>query len=599
VRAKLLALLSPRERWQALGLLLLMAGGAALEVLGIGLVVPIVAALASPDTLLLHAPLRRLYEWSGAQSLRGFVLILLGVFLVLIVVKNAYLGLVAYLQSRFVYGKQARVSSRLFDSYVTGPYALHLERHSADVTRNLGTEVNNLFTGVIAPLLVAGAETMVLTLLVAVLLFTMPQPTVIVLLLGTVVVAGVYAALRTILGRYGSERATRSAERIRAIGDALGGLKEIKVLGREAFFMRWFAESNHKYIEASRIFATLNALPRLLIETLAILILVGAIFAVALSTGTELGAVAPAVVLLCLIVLRLMPAATRILTAVASIRFYRPSLDLICEELDTVQAACFATRPAVRGAASVMRLTRTLKVDDASFSYSGAKVAALDNISLTIQAGEVTALVGPSGAGKSTLADLILGVFDPQCGRILVDGIDIRGDLPGWRSCVGYVPQIVHLLDSPVRRNVAFGLADVDIDDQRVWEALKAAQIDSLVRALPGGLDERIGEHGTKLSGGQRQRLGIARALYADPQVLILDEATSALDAQTERAIADTLLDMRRARTVIVVAHRLDTIKRCDRLFFLAEGRLVASGSYEQLIAENFRFAQLVGAAQL
>jgi ATP-binding cassette subfamily C protein len=598
VLTRLLSLFSPRERTRLVGLLFLMAVGAALEVVGIGLVVPVVAAAVSPNTMLANAGLRRLYEWSGAGSPQTFALLLLWTFLGLIVVKNVYLGVVAHLQFRLVYGKYADVSRRLFSGYLMAPYVLHLQRHSADAMRNLVTEVNGLFAGVLLPLLSVGAEAMVLVLLVGVLMVIVPQASLAVLLIGAVIVAAVYLGLRSQLARHGTERAERSGKRIKAIGDALGGLKEIKVLGREPFFIESFAEINQHYLDASAKFAFLGVMPRLLIETLSVLLLVGAVLAL-LTAGVDVTTAAPSVVLLCLVALRLMPAATRILAAAGSIRFYLPTLEPVHRDLATLESLFDSHATSSSAAPSPKVLRRQISVEKVVFAYPDAPQPALDNVTLEIRAGEVSALVGASGAGKSTLADLILAVFEPHSGRILVDGADIRGDPAGWRRSVGYVPQVVHLPDNSVRRNVALGLPDREIDDLRVWQALQTAQIDSLVRTLPGGLDERIGEHGVKLSGGQRQRLGIARALYADPQVLVLDEATSSLDVQTERAIADTLLDMRRARTVIVIAHRLDTIKRCDRLFFLAEGRLCASGTYEQLIAENPRFAELVGAARL
>ena len=594
---KLISLFSVRERWLVAGLLLMMAGGAALEVIGIGLVVPVVAAAISPDVALADPWFRRAYDFSGARTPERFELMLLAAFLALILLKNAYLALLANLQFRFVYSKQAQISNRLFGGYLRAPYALHLERHSADVTRNLVTEVNSLFTGVVIPLLAVGAESMVLALLIGTLVATMPQASLLVLGLGSALVVGIYMGLRSMLGRYGVERAALSGKRIQAIGDALGGLKEVKVLGRERFFIESFADTNGRFLVASRIFATLNAMPRLLIESLSILLLVGAILA-ALGVGGNVAAAAPVVVLLCLVALRLMPAATRILVGVASIRFYLPALDQVNDDLHALEA--LLANDHRRGAGqALLSLQREIAVQAVSFTYPKAPRPALGGVTLSIKAGDISALVGASGAGKSTLADLILGVYEPQHGHILADGVDIQSNLRGWRRGVGYVPQSVHLVDSSVRRNVAFGLPDDEVDDARVWAALKAAQLDSLVRALPGGLDERIGEQGMKLSGGQRQRLGIARALYSEPQVLILDEATSALDIQTERAIADTLLDMRLTRTVIVIAHRLDTIRRCDRLFFLADGRLQAAGSYDELLNSNARFAALVGEATL
>lgn len=577
---------------------MLMTLGAALEVVGIGLVVPVVAAAVSPESTLSSPGFQRAYAWSGAATPQRFALMLLGLFLAVILLKNAYLAALARFQFRFVYSKQAEISKRLFNGYLMAPYALHLDRHSSDVMNNLVTEVNNLFTGVMIPLLAVCAEAMVLFLLVVVLIVTMPQASMLVLAVGSLLVIGVYLSLRSLLSRYGAERAAPSGKRIQAIGDALGGLKEVKVLGREPFFIDLFVETNGRYLDASRVFATLNAMPRLLIESLAILLLVGAVLAI-LAAGDDVRTAAPSIVLLCLVALRLMPAATRILVGAATARFYLPALDQVHRDLANLEAAIASARPQPAAERRSLALRHEVTVEGVVFSYPGAPQPALDGVTMRVRVGEVSALVGLSGAGKSTLADLILAVFEPQAGRIAVDGVDIRTELAAWRRCVGYVPQTVHLLDNSVRRNVAFGLPDAEIDDQRVWQALAAAQLDTLVRALPTGLDERIGEQGMKLSGGQRQRLGIARALYSDPQVLILDEATSALDVQTERAIADTLLDMRRARTVIVIAHRLDTIQRCDRLFFLAEGRLRASGTYTELIAGDPLFADLVGAARL
>ena len=598
MRAELFQIFSRRERIQAISLLLLMTVGAVLEVLGIGIVVPLVALLTDSETALEQPMLRRAYELSGAESARGFGVFALAVFVALIVVKNAYLAALAVFQHRFVFGKQAELSRRLFDAYLMAPYALHLQRHSADVSRNLLTEVNALISGIVAPLLNLVSETLVLLLLLITLVLTVPGPTVMVIGAGALAVTVVYLLLRAALDRFGAQRLALSSKRIRAIGDALGGLKEVKILGREFYFRDAFAAANGSYLEAARIFTTLNTLPRMLIEVLAVSLLVGAtLFLVAAQE--DMKSAVPGIVLLCLVALRLMPAATRILASLTTIRFYLPSLYRLHQDLQ--QLTEHRTTVAAPGRSKLVsrELAAGIVVENLRYRYANAPHPAVDGVSLEIPAGMVCGFVGASGAGKSTLADLILGLLEIQEGRILADGVDIRGDVRGWQAMIGYVPQSIHLLDEAIRRNVAFGMRDDEIDDERVWAALRDAQLEPMVRAQKDGVNAKIGEHGTRISGGQRQRIGIARALYGDPRVLLLDEATSALDVRTERAVAETLLAMSGRRTIIIIAHRLDTIRRCERLFFLDDGKLLGSGTYDELVAGNAQFAALMGEATL
>jgi ATP-binding cassette subfamily C protein len=592
MRAELFQLFSRRERAQAVALLLLMTGGAVLEVLGIGLIAPIVALLADMEAVVSQPLVGKLYAWSGAASPEQFAVYLLVWFVALIFTKNVYLALLSHLQNRFLYAKQAALSRRLFAGFLLAPYSLHVQRHSSDVMRNFATEINSLFAGIVVPLLAIGAEGLVLVLVVVTLSALMPLAALAALAAGALLVTFAYVVLRSMLTRYGQERAARSGERLRTISEALGGLKELKVMGREEYFIDAFGTANDRYLKASRMFATLNTMPRPLIETLAVVALVGAGLFLAIASPSVRAAL-PAIALLCAAVLRLMPAATRILVAMASIRFYRPVLTQVIQDMELHGHA--RPKKPIQRVANPLKLSKQLEIRELDFSYPGTDKRALDGVSLRIPAGVVCGLVGASGAGKSTLADLILGIFEPQSGAILVDGVDVGERLADWRNAVGYVPQTVQMLDDTVRRNIAFGLPDAEIDDARVWSALAAAQIDSSVRRMPRGLDENIGERGVRLSGGQRQRLGIARALYLNPGVLILDEATSSLDIQTEGAIAETVLALRGDRTIIVIAHRLDTIRRCDLLFFLADGKLRSQGSYDELVAGNPDFAALVG----
>lgn len=577
---KLIALFTPRERMSGVTLLLMMALGALLEVAGIGLIAPIVGLIADPQAVFAHPLGQRAFELAGVATEERFTLLLLALFTALIVCKNLYLALLAWLQNRFIFGKQATLSKQLLACHLYAPYARHLQRNSADVMRSFATEISGLFAGVVLPLLAIGAEVMVLALVVTGLLVLMPQVALIALLAGALMVGAAYAMLRSMLQRYGRERAARSGTRLRAVSEALAGLKELKVLGVESHFLSVFGVADGRYLETSRIYSTLGAMPRLLMESLTIVVLVGTGLALA-AASDDLRAALPSLALLCAAMLRLMPAATRILGAMASIRFYAPILDQVHRDLEPGYVAEEPMSPTTRRIA----LQTALEVRGLEYRYPDASVSVLRGINIEISAGSLCGLVGASGAGKSTLADLILGLLTPQHGMILVDGAAIAGRLAEWRRSVGYVPQTVHLLDDSVRRNVAFGVSDSDIDDNLVWKALELAQLAEMVRSRPGGLDEVVGERGVRISGGQRQRLGIARSLYRDPPVLVLDEATSALDAATENAVADALFALRGTRTIIVIAHRQETIRRCDKLFLLSEGTVQASGTPAELAA--------------
>jgi ATP-binding cassette subfamily C protein len=304
----------------------------------------------------------------------------------------------------------------------------------------------------------------------------------------------------------------------------------------------------------------------------------------------------PVVALLGVAALRLMPAATRILGAIATIRFYRPALDQVARDLALLEGHSHAAH-LLPAATPFRSMTPSIELRGLRYSYPGRDTPALNGVSCVIPGGTVCGLVGPSGAGKSTIADLMLGLLAPQEGAVLAEGVDLAEATAQWRKRVGYVPQTIYLLDDSVRRNVAFGIPDEEIDDARVWSALRASHMEAAARSLPHGLDERLGERGARLSGGQRQRIGIARALYAEPAMLVLDEATSALDLQTENAVAEAVLSLKGTRSVVVIAHRLETIRRCDLLFFLADGELQDRGRFSELLERNARFAAFVGHA--
>lgn len=587
-----------RDRVRFAGLLAMMVLGAAIEVIGIGALTVFIAAIAQPDFTSRSALLRpfagllegglsaRSVGWLGAGLVGLFVL------------KNAYLALLAYVQVRLVFNKEVRLSRDLLAGYLQEPYLFFLRRNSAELIRNVTHEVSHYVTGIILPGLALVSEAIVLLFIFVMLASVEP-----VLALATAALLGATALLfvqgvKPVLRRAGGERSLSSEARIRWVNQALGGIKEVKLLGCEAFFVKAFDQSARAYARAGLTSNTLNALPRLLTETVAVFAVM-VVVVVGVHQGRELASMLPTLALFVLAAMRIMPSVNRMTPAVNLIRYWLPALGAVSGGVASArQVRERIVREEAQTLAPETLLRRALRAEDVSFRYPGAADWAIRGVSLTIPRGSSAALMGPSGAGKSTLVDLLLGLIDPDSGRIAVDDRPIASVRRVWQRHIGYVPQVIYLLDDTVRNNVALGVAPKDIDDERVWRALRQARLAELIERLPSQLDAGVGERGVRFSGGERQRLGIARALYRDPEVLVFDEATSALDVKTENEIADTIASLAGDKTVIIVAHRLTTVSRCEHVFFLDDGRLVDQGRLDGLLANNAGFRTMVGSGR-
>jgi ABC-type multidrug transport system fused ATPase/permease subunit len=355
---------------------------------------------------------------------------------------------------------------------------------------------------------------------------------------------------------------------IQHIQQGLGGVKDVKLLGREAYLVSQFQVHAVGSAHAARSQTTLQALPRLWLELLAVGGLT-ALIAIMIGQGKATQDMLPVVALFAAAAFRFLPSVNRVLGAVQGIRYQRPVVDALHGEIQLMSGDVDTA-----GALPVS-FDETLALEGVSFRYPGAEAWALRDVSLTIERGTSVGFVGTSGAGKSTLVDVVLGLLNPDTGAVKIDGRDIRSNLRGWQDQIGYVPQSIFLTDDTLRRNVAFGIPDEQIDESAIEYAVASAQLDSFVKALPDGLDTVVGERGTRLSGGQLQRIGIARALYHNPGVLVMDEATSALDTETERGVMEAVRALRGEKTLLVVAHRTSTVEHCDYVFRLEQGALV------------------------
>lgn len=498
----------------------------------------------------------------------------------------------------FVAEQEAVTSTRILGYYLQAPYGLHLKRNSADLLRALIDACRNVYTGqVFVGVISIVSEFFTLVVVAVVLVVLVPGPAVVLILYFAAVGLLLYLLVRPMTARAGQQMLDSYSVIYREAMQDIGGVKEIKIRHKVPYFLDSYRRGRDELAAAERRAAFFGELPRYILEVVFIFgIGITVIIVFASTPSTEAVAV---LAILAAAGFRLLPSAVRLLAAMNVVRFGKPSFDLLVTELASAIELEQQTPQVDVPATTRIELRQTVRVEDVVFSYEDQLEPAVDGVSLTIPVGHAVGLVGPSGSGKSTLIDVLLGLQSPSSGRVTVDGVDVAEILPAWQQSLGLVPQDVYLLDSSLRGNIAFGERPEEIDDLRLAEAVTAAQLDDVVAGLPEGLDTRVGERGVRLSGGQRQRIGIARALYGRPTLLLLDEATSALDNDTERRISETITNLRGKVTIVLVAHRLSTVRHCDTIVFLRDGKVAATGTFDELAATDEDFARLVELGRL
>jgi ABC-type multidrug transport system fused ATPase/permease subunit len=565
---KLQALLEPDQIRTGVLLIVLMLFGMVLEMLGVGLVLPVLAIVTDPNALARFPVLFSVFGFFGVGTATQLVLSVMLALTMVYGVKAVFLAYLSWYQSSFVFSIESRLSRRLFAGYLTQPYAFHLDSNSSLMIRNAMTSVG-LFSGVIVAAATLVSEVFVLIGIAALLVFA--EPVGVMLVGGVLVVAGYsfYRITKTRVSRWGEARHIHEGLRLKCIQEGLGGVRDVKVLGREAQFVANYDKHNEANAAVGKRQAFVSALPRLWLEFLAVAG-ISALVILMLREGKPPEAMVPTLGLFAAAAFRLMPSANKILVALQNLRYHLPVVDTLYREREILNPSLVPPEIKLAG----LRFNNSLVIDHVDYAYSGASKVVLSDICLCIKKGTSVGFVGPSGAGKSTLINILLGLLVPTRGSILVDGQDIHADIRSWQCQIGYVPQSVFLMDDSLRRNIAFGLADDQIDHEAVDRAVRAAQLSSFLKSLPEGLDTQVGERGIRLSGGQCQRIGIARALYHNPSILILDEASSSLDTETEEAVMSAVNQLRNDKTIIIIAHRLTTVSQCDDLYELADGVL-------------------------
>ena len=574
---KLWRLLSAQQRRSAGVLLGLMLVGMLLETFGVGLIIPAMAMMTQNDLAAKYpfvAPILQLLgNPSHKQQLLGGLLVLVGIY----AIKAVFLGLLAWRQSRFAHDLQASLSYRLFAGYLRQPYSFHLQRNSAQLMRNIISSVNGI-TNVVQQGLILISEALVLFGFSALLLWVEPGGAlVVVVTLGTAAWA-FHRFTRKRIERWGKASQLHEGLRIQHLQQGLGGAKDVKLLGREHDFLAQFKIHNLSSTLVAERRSTLQAFPRLFLELLAVSGL-AALVIIMLSQGKQVDELLPTLGLFAAAAFRLMPSINRVMAALQAVRFSHPVIDTVFKEMQLVDV------PPTIATGAVLPLKKELRLEGVRFRYPMAESESLLLDVLSIPCGAAVGFVGGSGAGKSTLVDVVLGLLTPDQGSVRVDGVDIQQDLRGWQNQIGYVPQTIYLTDDTLRRNIAFGLSNEQIDEEAVLRAIQSAQLDQFVGELAQGLDTMVGERGIRLSGGQRQRIGIARALYHGPSVLVLDEATSALDGDTEQAVMQAIDSLSGKLTILIVAHRVSTLKNCTQIVELKSGKIAKIGAYRDIVS--------------
>jgi ABC-type multidrug transport system fused ATPase/permease subunit len=509
----------------------------------------------------------------------AIVALMTGLVALFYVLRGVYLTWAEWLKESTVALSAARAADRLFARYLAADYAFHLRRRSSSPIQEVSRSTAVAFQLIAASALNIIAELATIALLIAVLAITAPGATIAAVAVVSAVVAIPLLLTRRVWHRWGERMKALEEQQLHILQQSLGALPEVKIAGREAFFEGRLRAVRRDLARVEGNRAALLMGQRLGVETALIVGMLAVVWMV--TRGGASGAdVVSLMALFAYAGFRVVPSANRIMLNAGHWRTGRAFSGAAIADFDALDRV--STRP--HGPEPVVSFTDALVCEDVSFTYETDTVPAVKHLYLRIRPGESLGIVGATGSGKSTLVALLLGLLTPTSGRITLDGVPLVGHERAWQRLIGYVPQDPYVLDDTLRRNIAFGVSDAAIDDQRVARACSLAQLDELIRQLPLGMDTRLGEDGARLSGGQRQRVAIARALYGDPAVLVFDEATAALDNQTEREVTKAIATLQGTRTLIVIAHRLSTVEGCDRLIFMQDGRIAASGTYGELL---------------
>ncbi len=552
--------------------------GGLLETLGVGGMIPVVNALLMPDKLQEfideYEILQRLCGFLHIENIGQITMALLVGLMAIYVIKNLYILLLTYKQNSFITQNRNKMISRVMAEFLNRPYEKYLGADIPTVFRITDSDIPQTFSLILAMLHLA-SEVVVSFLIFLVLLWQDVVMTLFIIAIFAVMTLFIIKVLKPKLNKIGAKNQAIQSRIAKWRIQATYGLKDVKVLNREEFFVRNYFETGKVGADVARNYAVLNNLPRLMIETVFIVSILSFI-AVYINGGGDVASIMTTIAAFGVAAIRVLPSVNRINTYITEIAYTEPSLNFVYENLqEGMKTDAMLAERRANSQVEKLKLENQIELSHISFHYPDSDKYIFKDAHMVVPKGKSVGIIGASGAGKSTIVDVLLGLLHAQEGEITCDGVNIFKNYESWLAQVGYIPQSIYLIDESIRDNIAFGIDRDKISDERIWEVLEEAQLKEFVEELPEGLDTTIGDRGVRLSGGQRQRIGIARALYNDPEILVFDEATSALDNDTEAAVMEAVNSFHGKKTMIIIAHRLNTIEKCDIIYKVENMELI------------------------
>lgn len=567
---KLRVLLDKKQKRTMMGLIFLMVIGAFLQTAGVGLLVQVVSLVIDRQSMETNEMAAFLYRSLGSKSYESFAITVMVLLIVTFIVKNAFLFLQQKLTFAFVYTNQFRTSERLLRNYLRRGYEFYLNADTAVIQRSITSDVNNMYALILAILQLL-SDGVVSLFVVGYCFLSNGTMTLLMAVVLIVLMVMIKKVLKPVMYKAGKDNQDYYSGLFKWISQTVQGIKEVKITCKEQYFVEEYRKCGKGYVNAVQKYSLYNNVPKLLIETVCVGTMVGYMI-VLMASGANTDNMLTVFSTLAAAAFVLLPCVNRINNQITSIAYFEPFFmgvtDDLQDEIDDSKVPMSFAAPA-----HPMPVKKEITLKGITYAYPGTEKLIFDKADFRVPIGKSVGIVGTSGAGKSTVVDILLGLLQVREGTICADGVDVKENYRGFLRNVGYIPQMIFMLDDSIRHNIAFGVPEAEIQEDRIWEVLREAQLDEFVKALPEGLDTGIGERGIRLSGGQRQRIGIARALYNDPEVLILDEATSALDNDTEAAIMSSINRFQGKKTLLIIAHRLQTIENCDLVYRVENGK--------------------------
>ena len=573
---KILFLFDYSQKKAAFILFFLLLIGMLLEVAGVGIVIPIVSLLFDQDNDLV-AKIFLILSHFGIHDYYNVIIFVLFLFIIFFLIKSIFMTVLSWVQIRFVYDLKVSISNKLFNKYLSQKYSFHLNRNSSEYIRNINNEVDTL-SGTVNFLLILISELLITFGILIFLSILEPKITISVILVFAFFGGAFYYLIRNKSLNWGKKRQYFDGKKIQSLQQAFGGIKEIKLHNKESTFFQFFSEFNFGSSNMSRNQSFISTFPRFWLEFIVIICFFLIVYFLKIS-GEEIQSIIPTLAIFGAAAFKVYPSTNKILNSAQMIKYNVPVINLIYKEMNLQDLV----KDSNNNELNKIIFKKNISININSFRYSDSGNKVLKDVKFEILKGSALGIIGHSGAGKSTLIDIILGLLKSNVELVNVDGLNIHKNIISWQKQIGYVPQSIYLMDDTLKKNIAFGIKETEIKNERLHNSLELSQLSKIIPSLEKGLETFIGENGIRLSGGQRQRIGIARALYSNPEILVLDESTSSLDYKTEKEILDSIKNLKGLVTSIIISHRVDNLKFCDNVLVLENGQIIFIGPFEEL----------------